>query len=246
VVKNVAGYDLSRLVCGSFGSLAVITSATFKLAPIPATSRTVIATVADPARAAELALIVAAAPVTPSAIEIEVPTARLLIRFETTERAADQMAMTTRALLEGAGAETELLAGQPEEERWQHHQALIWNQPGLVLKMSILPTEVAGVFERFTNAAGMDWSAAGRAALGVLLIRVNADPALQRLKARELRDYAVRRRGSLVALAGAEDIQGEWRASSEVGSAEPMMAAVKARFDPLGVLPPTPRTLALL
>ena len=39
VVKNVAGYDLSRLMCGSFGSLAVVTSATFKLAPLPPVSR---------------------------------------------------------------------------------------------------------------------------------------------------------------------------------------------------------------
>ena len=38
VVKNVAGYDLSKLLCGSLGSLAVITSATFKLAPLPPAS----------------------------------------------------------------------------------------------------------------------------------------------------------------------------------------------------------------
>src|SRR5438093_735052 len=30
VVKNVAGYDLARLVTGSFGSLAVVVNATFK------------------------------------------------------------------------------------------------------------------------------------------------------------------------------------------------------------------------
>ena len=35
VVKNVAGYDLGKLVSGSFGSLAAIVSATFKLAPLP-------------------------------------------------------------------------------------------------------------------------------------------------------------------------------------------------------------------
>jgi glycolate dehydrogenase FAD-binding subunit len=244
VVKNVAGYDLSRLVCGSFGSLAVITAATFKLAPLPATSRTVIATVSDSARAAELALVVAAAPITPSAIEIEAPTAALLIRFETTERAADQMAAATRSLLQKAGAETAVLTGTSEDERWQQHRAQIWDRPGMVLKMSILPTDVAGIFAHATNTAGMDWSVAGRAALGVLLIRVNADPALLRMKARELRDYAVSRRGSLVALDGPSDVQDELRASSAARSAEPMMAAVKARFDPHGVLPPAPGTLA--
>jgi len=42
VVKNVAGYDLSKLVCGSFGSLAAIVSATFKLAPLPSASKTIV------------------------------------------------------------------------------------------------------------------------------------------------------------------------------------------------------------
>src|SRR5437899_2460171 len=40
VVKNVAGYDLSKLVTGSFGRLAAILSATFKLAPLPRASKT--------------------------------------------------------------------------------------------------------------------------------------------------------------------------------------------------------------
>ena len=40
VVKNVAGYDLGRLISGSMGSLAVIVDATFKLAPLPQASAT--------------------------------------------------------------------------------------------------------------------------------------------------------------------------------------------------------------
>ena len=45
VVKNVAGYDLGKLMSGSFGSLAAIVSATFKLAPVPAASATLVARV---------------------------------------------------------------------------------------------------------------------------------------------------------------------------------------------------------
>jgi len=50
VVKNVAGYDLSKLVTGSFGSLAAIVSATFKLSPILAASKTMIMAVDDAAQ----------------------------------------------------------------------------------------------------------------------------------------------------------------------------------------------------
>ncbi len=43
VVKNVAGYDLMKLLIGSYGTLAVVTSASFKLFPAPRQTRTFIA-----------------------------------------------------------------------------------------------------------------------------------------------------------------------------------------------------------
>ncbi len=52
VVKNVTGYDLPRLVTGSFGALGVIVSVCFKLWPLPESSATV--AVDDPGRAAEV------------------------------------------------------------------------------------------------------------------------------------------------------------------------------------------------
>lgn len=42
VVKNVAGYDLMKLLIGSYGSLGVITSANFKLFPAPKQTTTLI------------------------------------------------------------------------------------------------------------------------------------------------------------------------------------------------------------
>ncbi|MDQ6660866.1 MAG: FAD-binding oxidoreductase, partial [Chloroflexota bacterium] len=42
VVKNVAGYDLSKLFTGSLGTLGVIVAATFRLYPIATASRTVV------------------------------------------------------------------------------------------------------------------------------------------------------------------------------------------------------------
>ncbi len=48
VVKNVAGYDLGKLVSGSFGCLAAIVDATFKLLPRPQASATLTVTYAYP------------------------------------------------------------------------------------------------------------------------------------------------------------------------------------------------------
>jgi glycolate dehydrogenase FAD-binding subunit len=239
VVKNVAGYDLSRLVCGSFGSLAVITSATFKLAPLAPTSRTVVATCSDVAEAARLALAIAAQPITPSALETAAPSAQLLIRFETTEQAAEEMAATTQRLLHENGATTDVLANEAERDVWRRHEASIWEQPGVVVKISVLPTEVQSLLGG-AFPSGLDWSAIGRAALGVLLVRINAPGGNEAGVVARLCQQVSAKKGTLVVLRKATE-HGQLASTPQIeGSLATVMKAVKAQFDPNGVLPPLP------
>ena len=42
VVKNIAGYDLSKILSGSFGTLTVLTEISIKVLPKPESSKTLV------------------------------------------------------------------------------------------------------------------------------------------------------------------------------------------------------------
>jgi len=73
VVKNVAGYDLGKLVIWSFGTLAIVTETLFRLHPVPAAQQFVRAPAASPEEAHRLAQAVLHAQVVPAAIEVDWP-----------------------------------------------------------------------------------------------------------------------------------------------------------------------------
>jgi D-lactate dehydrogenase (quinone) len=68
--KGVVGYDLTRLIIGSEGTLALIIEATLKLTPLPEDKRTLQATYADIHAAAAAVSAIMAQPVTPCALEL--------------------------------------------------------------------------------------------------------------------------------------------------------------------------------
>ena len=69
-VKNVAGYSLTDLLVGSEGTLAIITEATLRLVPRPRSRRTLAATYASVADAADAVGAIVRAGVVPSALEL--------------------------------------------------------------------------------------------------------------------------------------------------------------------------------
>jgi D-lactate dehydrogenase (quinone) len=68
--KGVVGYDLTRLIIGSEGTLALITQATLKLTPLAEAKRTLRAAYANVHAAAAAVSAIMAQPITPCALEI--------------------------------------------------------------------------------------------------------------------------------------------------------------------------------
>lgn len=75
VVKNVAGYDLMKLMTGSYGSLAVITRANFKVFPRPRQTRTFVCAFGSLDEAFKFRTQVFRSPLTPLCMEIISPRA---------------------------------------------------------------------------------------------------------------------------------------------------------------------------
>jgi glycolate oxidase FAD binding subunit len=115
VVKNVAGYDLARLVCGSRGRLALIARASFRLHPVPKAARTL---VVETGEAAALVAGLLGSQLQPSALDVLHP-GRVAVLFEGSERAVEAQLESARKLVGGSETGSELW----EESRTRQSEA---------------------------------------------------------------------------------------------------------------------------
>lgn len=110
VVKNVAGYDLGKLVCGSRGRLALIARVSLRLHPLPAARGSVVVPVASSTDAARLWQLVHRSQLVPSAVDLlwRGETSRLALLFEGSQRAVAAQLGAVRDLLGAEEADDEI------------------------------------------------------------------------------------------------------------------------------------------
>lgn len=239
VVKNVAGYDLARLMTGSFGCLGLILSATFKLYPLPAASRTVIAELSSADAAGVLTLALNGSQLTPTAVEIEMPPLRMLMRFESTESSVEEQSAQAVGLVERAGGRGTVVRDENEAREWRAHEERPWRGAGAVVKVTTLPAALSGTIDAIVRAAGgHDVEIVGRAGLGVLLARLDGPADAQARAIGSLRERCQPGQGSAVVLRGADALLRSIDTWGPMGDSFRVMQAVKRSFDPQGILNP--------
>jgi len=218
VVKNVAGFDLPKLACGSLGTLGLIAGATFRLHPLPEASETVevpglsaaeVVAMVSRIRAAQLEPAAAAALRGPSGYD-------LALCFEGFGKGVEQQIGKLRQLAPSARA---------EEGAWARHDEVRTGGP-LRIKVASLPTQLPEV-DRLVSPLGLRF--AWYPTLGLGFASGAAGEQAAALIA-DARAELLRQGGSLVVQAAPAGLRVDrW---GPPPPSYPVMQRVKQNFDP--------------
>jgi D-lactate dehydrogenase len=269
--KGAVGYDLTRLLVGSEGTLALITEATLKLTPLPEAQRSLRALYADVGAAADAVARIMAQPVVPCALEFMDGAALRLVRERGADVPASAGAMLLidvdgrRAALDDASAAIEAAAhgaglvafGQARDEAqraalWAARKAL---SPALrsiapmkinedvVVPVSRLPELIGGI-EALSAAHAIPIVCFGHAGNGNIHVNLLYDPGDAAQAAAAPRcleavfDLVLALDGTLSGEHGIGLAKRDWMPRALDPVTLDLMRAIKAQFDPQGLLNP--------
>ncbi len=236
VVKNVAGYDLHKLMTGSLGTLGVIADVNFRLHPVEDHARTWTAVAPDAAAFAAPLHALMDSQMTPSCVQL---------RTSRQECALDVRIAALPACLDEYVTRMQDIFGQiavseSGEPVWQARQQLFDKSDAVVLKISVLPSEICAVSNELQQGAAADGLeiASVAQATGLMTIALYSAPDAATALIERLRARVAACGGSVVALQVPDGLRGRidvWNCHSR---ALPLMREIKRRFDPNRILNP--------
>jgi glycolate oxidase FAD binding subunit len=224
VVKNVTGYDLPKLLAGSWGTLAVLTEITIRVAPAPELDRTLVVAAGSVGECLALldAALRSAHDVSAAGVD---PTRGSLIRLE---GFAASVEARTRALCDELRCTPELvLEGSASRDCWHSlASAAALAESSVVWRISVPPADALQVLERLdTDRYLVDWGG------GLLFAGFDVVDA-QRVRGAVTAGHATLLKAPPAARAATPVFQPQ----------APAVAAIAARlrnaFDPRGILNP--------
>jgi len=253
VVKNVAGYDLNKLYIGSLGTLAVLAEVTFKVAPLPAATSTVVGgfTAAPPALAVAQRLL--SSPLMPRAIALVdgstpgtgLPEAySLLVGFAGFPAVLRRQAGDTEQYCRGGEARgVRVLEDGEARAIWQAVEEFPAADRDVVAKAAVPLAAMPPLLEEATAAGrvlGAPLGIVAHPGTGIVYLRIPAavDPLAASRALGGLRAACARLEGSLILWSAPAALKERLDPWGPGAVPIELMRKLKAEFDPQRVLNP--------
>ncbi|MEM7795101.1 MAG: FAD-binding oxidoreductase [Cyanobacteria bacterium P01_C01_bin.118] len=225
VVKNVAGYDLMKLMTGAYGTLGILSQITLRLYPIAPQSQTVVLSGA-PAAIAEAALQTRLQGIVPVAMDLVGANngIRLAGRFQGIPAGVEEQVERFQAIATAAGLDSKSFE---DSAFWSSLAHQLASPTKVLCKVGLLPTQLVPLLQILDRA---NWLARLHNASGLGLMALDADaPDLVEVLTR-LRTHCEAHKGYLTILQAPPSLDLEpW---GYTGNALAMMQAIKQKFDP--------------
>src|SRR6266568_1992757 len=239
VVKNVAGYDLPKLVTGALGTLGVITRAVFRLHPLPRSTRSFSISSANAEAAQRFVLAIQDSKLAHAFLQTlfsdDAPPVSDIL-FEGTEAGLAAQEAQLRSLAAPADvSKASTSTWTAREELWTFSD----RASTAIAKISILPASLARTMklvEHVANGQRVRWRAL-MYATGLGWLRLEGKPGSLRGALQSLRGELEGQHGSLVALHRPEKMPAfdAWGTARDALS---LMKSVKQQLDPNNTLNP--------